>query len=101
LQLRTLVGNGLDRFSKQASLASFSPYFLLYSCKHVLLVFIRMDLQSVVKMDDLNEWVEVCKIQVQLFEKVMPMALEKLAIYIVEHFATCHDRDRDEATYCK
>ena len=40
------------RFSKQASLASFSPYFLLYDRKLVLSAYIRRDIQAVVNMND-------------------------------------------------
>jgi hypothetical protein len=68
------------RFSKQASLATFSPYFLLYGREPVLPTSIRHDTQPVVDMDDPDMWVEVCSRRATLFQRIMPMAFDNLAI---------------------
>jgi hypothetical protein len=48
------------RFSCQASLASFSPYFLLYGRDPDLPTTIRRESSEVVNLDDPNMWVRVC-----------------------------------------
>ncbi|OAE21640.1 hypothetical protein AXG93_2619s1080 [Marchantia polymorpha subsp. ruderalis] len=68
------------RFSRQASLASFSPYFLLYGRDPDLPTAIRRDSSEVVSLDDPNMWVRVCSQRVVLFRRVMPAAFENLAI---------------------
>jgi hypothetical protein len=44
------------RFNQQASLASFSPYFLLFSCHPELPTSIRCDVMVVVSLDDPLMW---------------------------------------------
>ena len=68
-------------FIKQASLATFSPYFLFYGRESlVLLASIRCDIQAVVNMDDPKMWIDVCKMHICLFQPIMPMAFDNLAI---------------------
>jgi transposase InsO family protein len=47
-------------FSKQASLASFSPYLLLFGREPVLPAAIRRETETVVQLDDPDVWVEAC-----------------------------------------
>jgi hypothetical protein len=68
------------RFSRQASLASFSPYFLLYGRDPDLPAAIRRDTHEVVNLDDPDVWVTVCSQRAELFRRVMPAAFENLAI---------------------
>ncbi|PTQ36949.1 hypothetical protein MARPO_0060s0038 [Marchantia polymorpha] len=68
------------RFSRQASLASFSPYFLLYGRDPDLPTSIRRESSEVVNLDDPNMWVRVCFQRAELFRRVMPAAFENLAI---------------------
>ncbi|OAE22432.1 hypothetical protein AXG93_2381s1280 [Marchantia polymorpha subsp. ruderalis] len=68
------------RFSRQASLASFSPYFLLYGRDPDLPTSIRRESSEVVNLDDPNMWVRVCSQRAELFRRVMPAAFENLAI---------------------
>jgi hypothetical protein len=35
---------------------------------------------AVINMDDPNVWIQTCEQQVTLFQRVMPMAMENLAI---------------------
>jgi hypothetical protein len=46
------------RFSRQASLASYIPYQLLYGREPILTSFIREKLAYVVELDDPNVWAE-------------------------------------------
>jgi hypothetical protein len=71
------------RFSCQASLASFSPYFLLYSRNPYLPTTIRHESNDVVNLDDLEMWLKVCFQHAELFQRVMPTSFENLAI--VQH----------------
>jgi hypothetical protein len=48
------------RFSHQASLASFSPYFLLYSRNIDLPTTIHRESNEVVNLDDPEMWLTVC-----------------------------------------
>jgi hypothetical protein len=68
------------RFSRQASLASFSPYFLLYGRNPNLPMMIYRESNEVVNLDDQEMWLKVCFRRVELFRKVMLTAFENLAI---------------------
>lgn len=68
------------RFSRQASLASFSPYFLLYGREPDLPAAIRRDTSEVLTLDDPDIWVQACSQRAETFRHVMPMAFENLAI---------------------
>jgi hypothetical protein len=69
------------QFSKQASLASFSPYYLLFGRHPVLLKAIQADADTVLaNMDNPDTWAPVSEQRVDLFKKVMPMALKNLSI---------------------
>ena len=68
------------QFSRQASLASFSPYFLLYGRDPDLPSVIRRESSKVVNLDDPEVWVRVCSQRAELFRRVMPAAFENLAI---------------------
>ena len=68
------------RFSKQASLASFSPYMLLFGREPDLPMAIRRQINGVVQMDNPDVWVEVCSERAELFRHIMPMAFQNLAI---------------------
>ena len=67
-------------FSKQASLATFSPYFLLYGREPVIPGTIRREVQTVVNLDDPTTWIQVCEARAKLFRQAMPMAFDNLAI---------------------
>jgi hypothetical protein len=69
------------RFSKQVSLASFSSYFLLFGRHPVFQKAIQTDADTVLaNMDNPDTWALVSKQRVDLFKRVMPMALENLSI---------------------
>jgi hypothetical protein len=68
------------QFSHQASLVSFSPYFLLYDRNLDLPTTIRCEYSEVVNLDDLEMWLRVCSQRVELFQRVMAVAFENLAI---------------------
>jgi hypothetical protein len=68
------------RFNRQASLASFSPYFLLYGRDPNLPIMIRCESSEVVNLDDLEMWLRVCSQRSELFRRVMPATFENLAI---------------------
>jgi hypothetical protein len=68
------------QFSRQASLAFFSLYFLLYGQNPNLPTTIRHESSEVVSLDDLKMWLRVCSQHVKLFQRVMPTAFENLAI---------------------
>ncbi len=71
------------RFSHQASLVSFSPYFLLYGRDPDLPTTIRREFSEVVNLDDPEMWLRVCSQRVELFQRVTPTTFENLAI--VQH----------------
>jgi hypothetical protein len=71
------------RFSRHASLASFSPYFLLYGRNPNLPTIIRHESSEVVNLDDPKMWLRVCSQRAELFQRVMPATFENLAI--VQH----------------
>jgi hypothetical protein len=68
------------QFSRHASLASFSPYFLLYGRNLDLPTTICRDFSEVVNLDDPEMWLRVCSQHVELFQRVMPTSFENLAI---------------------
>jgi hypothetical protein len=72
------------RFSKQASLASFSPYYLLFGRHLVLPKAIQAEADTVLaNMDNPDTWALVSEQRADLFKRVIPMALEDLSI--VQH----------------
>jgi hypothetical protein len=72
------------RFNKQAFLASFSPYYLLFERQSVLSKAIQTDADTMLaNMDNPDTWALVSKQRVDLFKRVMSMALENLSI--VQH----------------
>ncbi len=68
------------QFSRQASLASFSPYFLLYNQDLDLPTTIHRESSEVVNLNDLEMWLKVCSQRVELFQRVMPITFKNLAI---------------------
>jgi hypothetical protein len=68
------------QFSRQASLASFSFYFLLYGRDPNLPRIICREFSEVVNLDDPEMWSRVCSQRAELFRRVMPAAFENLAI---------------------
>jgi hypothetical protein len=69
------------RFRKHASLASFSPYYLLFGRHPVLPQAIQADANTVLaNMDNPDMWALVSEQRAELFKRVMPMALENLSI---------------------
>ena len=68
------------RFSKQASLASFSPYYLMFGREPDLPMSIRRQTAIVVHLDDPDMWIRACEERAALFKRIMPMAFENLAI---------------------
>jgi hypothetical protein len=68
------------RFSKQASLASFSPYMLLFGREPELPASIRRKISGVVQFENPDMWIQVCSERAELFCRVMPMAFQNLAI---------------------
>jgi hypothetical protein len=76
------------RFSQQAFLESFLQYFLLFSCHLELPTSIQCDVMVVVSLDDLLLWFQACEQRLDLFQCVMPMAMENLAI--AQHPDTLH-----------
>jgi hypothetical protein len=69
------------RFSKQASLASFSPYYLFFGRHPVLPKAIQADADTVLaNMDNPDTWALMSEQRADLFKRVMPMALENLSI---------------------
>jgi hypothetical protein len=72
------------QFSKHASLAFFSPYFLLFGRHPVLPQAIQANANTVLaNMDNPDTWALVSEQRAELFKRVMPMALENLSI--VQH----------------
>jgi hypothetical protein len=69
------------QFSKHASLASFSPYYLLFGRHLVLPQAIQADADTMLAiMDNPDTWALVSEQWADLFKRVMPMALENLSI---------------------
>jgi hypothetical protein len=76
------------RFNQQASLALFSPYFLLFSHHLELPTSIRHDVMVMVSLDDPFVWFQACEQRLDLFQCLMLMAMKKLAI--AQHRDTLH-----------
>ncbi len=55
------------QFSHHASLASFSPYFLLYDRDPNLPIMIHRESSEVVNLDDPKMWLKVCSLHAELF----------------------------------
>jgi hypothetical protein len=68
------------RFSHQASLASFSPYFLLHDQNLDLPTMIHRESSEVVNLDDLELWFRVCSQRAELFQIIMLTTFKNLAI---------------------
>jgi hypothetical protein len=68
------------RFSRWASLVSFSPYFIVYDQDLGLPTTICRESSEVVNLDDLEMWLWVCYERVKLFQRVMPTTFKNLAI---------------------
>eukprot|EP00245_Coleochaete_scutata_P000411 TRINITY_DN1051_c1_g1_i1.p1 TRINITY_DN1051_c1_g1~~TRINITY_DN1051_c1_g1_i1.p1 ORF type:complete len:1227 (+),score=252.29 TRINITY_DN1051_c1_g1_i1:430-3681(+) len=70
------------RFSRQASLASFSPYFLLFGVHPHLPGTIRREAEQVLadRLDDPEMWIAVVEQRADLMRRAMPMAFENLKI---------------------
>jgi hypothetical protein len=83
------------RFSKQASLASFSPYMLLFGREPELPRAICRKVSGVVQFDNPDVWIQVCSERDELFQKVMPMAFQNLAI--AQHLIHCGMQSSKEA----
>jgi hypothetical protein len=69
------------QFSKHASLASSSSYYLLFGRHPVLPQAIQADADTMLaNMDNPDTWALVSEQQAELFKRVMPMVLENLSI---------------------
>jgi hypothetical protein len=68
------------RFSRQASLTSYSPYQLLYGREPILPSPVREKLALVVNLDDPNVWAQCLHDRAEFFQKAMPMTIENLNI---------------------
>jgi hypothetical protein len=67
--------------SKHASLASFSPYYLLFGRHPVLPQAIQADVNTVLaNMDNPDTWALMSEQRAELFKRVISMALENLSI---------------------
>jgi hypothetical protein len=78
------------RFSHQASLVSFSPYFLLYGRNPNLPTMICHESSEVVNLDDPKMWLRVCSQRAELFQRIMPATFENLAIAQYKDIAVCN-----------
>lgn len=68
------------RFSNQAALSNYSPYFLLFGRHPVLPSTIAHTMQQVVNLDDPDVWADVISQRAVLFKHVIPMAMGNLQI---------------------
>ncbi len=68
------------RFSRQVSLASFSPYFLFHGRNPNLPTTICHESSEVVNLADPEMWLKVCFQHAKLFRRVMSAAFENLVI---------------------
>ena len=66
-------------FSRQASLADFSPYQLLYGRKPILSSSLREKLAPIVDLDDPKVWAQCLHDQAEFFKRAMPIAMENLS----------------------
>jgi hypothetical protein len=68
------------RMSRQASLAGYLPYFLLFGGWPIVRAKVRDVLAAVVDLDDPQVWGRVVEDRAQLFKREMPIAFNNLAI---------------------
>ena len=68
------------RMSRQASLAGYSPYFLLFGRWPIVGAKVRDVLHTVVDLDDPQVWANVVQERARLFREEMPIAFNNLAI---------------------
>jgi hypothetical protein len=68
------------RMSRQASLAGYSPYFLLFGKWPIVGAKVRDILAAVVDLDDPQVWGRVVEDRAQLFKREMPIGFNNLAI---------------------
>ncbi len=78
------------RFSCQASLASFSPYFILYSQDPNLPTMVRHESSEVVNLDDPEMWLKVCFQRVEFFQRVMLVAFKNLHCSTQGYITICN-----------
>lgn len=74
------------KFSREASLASYSPYELLYEREPILSSSLRVKLALVVDLDDRHIWAQCLHEGAKFFKRDMPMAMENL--FIAKHCDT-------------
>ena len=68
------------RMSKHASLANFSPYFLLFGRHRVPPFSIVTIMETPIDVDDPTMWAQVIGERAALFRCIIPMAMNNLAI---------------------
>ena len=68
------------RMSKQAALANYSPYFLLYGREPTLGINIQQKCQQVVDLDNPDVWLQVVTDRARVFAREIPMAMNNLQI---------------------
>jgi len=68
------------RFNQQASLTSFSLYFLLFARDPELPTSICHNVMTMINFNDPSMWILACGQHVFLFRHVMPMAMENIII---------------------
>jgi hypothetical protein len=68
------------RMSKHTSLFHFSPYFLFFGKHPIPPSYILVQMDKVVDLDSLATWARVIVEKVILFNRVMPMTMEKFSI---------------------
>ena len=68
------------RFSRQASLAAFSSYQVLYGREPILPSSVWEKLAAVVDLDDPEMWIQCWRDRAEFFKRPMPMAMENLSI---------------------
>jgi hypothetical protein len=68
------------RMSRQSSLSSFSPYYLLYGRDPILGVSLQRRCAPVVDLDDPSVWLDVVTDRASAFARELPMAMDNLLI---------------------
>jgi hypothetical protein len=68
------------RMSRQAALAGFSPYYLLFGRHPIVGSKVRDVIQNVVDLDDPAIWARVVSDRAKLFERDIPAAFDNLLI---------------------
>ncbi len=68
------------RMSRHASLSHFTPYFLLFGRHPIIPSSISATMNEVVDLDSESTWARVISERAALLRRVMPMAMENLAI---------------------